>query len=851
LRMASASGGFAMAKYWGDEKHPDAVYAVYLRKVRYVPPAGYEGVPRYRPLDPDKQPLSSEMAGGGGATDHLQWESVKERHIKAGTLDKLVECLIGPDNVMDSRHFQVFFATYRAFSKPFEVLERLQKRYAAMEEDAGASTQALVTQNSIRSILVCWLDMYPEDFYATDDDFVILSKLVEFASKFRLVELRSKAMKLRQHFKGVKADGGLMARVSSLDQQAIKFGYENPDVVENAGERAKQFDVSMGNCVQIAEQLTYWDATLFKEVIMHQCQSSVWSRRHKLGAERYYTVKATIDQFNAVCQRVQTSVVLPECKTEFRARVITKWIEIAKELRAFKNFSSLKAVLGSLQSEPIHRLKATWALVPQKSLATFRELSAIFDSDDSGDEKRILDQEGTAKSSPLRRPQLIQNCRRTKSDVNLAECQGTVPYLGSFLTDLTMIDNATPDYTEDGLINFEKREREFEVLAKLRLLQSAARAYRMPRDAAFCAWFHYLPTMSDKECYTRSSEVERLPQSTPQPGAGAVSGGSSVSKSATIGRLFPLSSRGSGGAGGGGAPTANGGGEGSPTLLAKGLPGQTSRDSGIHSDEADGVNGNSSLRGQSLTAPSTPINSVSWKGGRSTFYHSGRAGTSSSTDFNPLLAGLPPHQRTQSGDSSASTPAHHSSPFSASFPINDNQRLRRLNEASSSSSSSSPRSSMSSSAHPTAANGIAAAAAAAAGSNFRLARVGLDDELLAAKATTESGGAANYKCIKVENGDRMSALIGRCLEKHLLTGEEPAKFCLVQLLPGGGELQLPDKCNPFYAMAPDATSPMANLLLRRRPDGNIDSGSSTVAPSARKINKMKMSNLMRWSSGYL
>ncbi|VDK77786.1 unnamed protein product [Cylicostephanus goldi] len=86
-----------------------------------------------------------------------------------------------------------------------------------------------------------------------------------------------------------------------------------------------------------------------------------------------------------------------------------------------------------------------------RSMAQFRDLSAIYDMDEEGDERnarRILEQEGTAKSSPLRRPQLVQNCRRTKSDVNLAECQGTVPYLGSFLTDLTMIDQCTQDFTE-------------------------------------------------------------------------------------------------------------------------------------------------------------------------------------------------------------------------------------------------------------------------------------------------------------------------------------------------------------------------------------------------------------------
>jgi ral guanine nucleotide dissociation stimulator-like 1 len=51
---------------------------------------------------------------------------------------------------------------------------------------------------------------------------------------------------------------------------------------------------------------------------------------------------------------------------------------------------------------------------------------------------------------------------------------GTIPYLGTFLTDLTMIDTAIPDMVADGLINFDKRRKEFEVLAQVSYLETGS-----------------------------------------------------------------------------------------------------------------------------------------------------------------------------------------------------------------------------------------------------------------------------------------------------------------------------------------------------------------------------------------
>lgn len=95
---------------------------------------------------------------------------------------------------------------------------------------------------------------------------------------------------------------------------------------------------------------------------------------------------------------------------------------------------------------------------------------------------------------------------------------GTIPYLGTFLTDLTMIDTAIPDTVAEGLINFDKRRKEFEVLAQIKLLQGAANAYNILQDKLFDSWFESLLVLDDREAYQLSCQIEG-----PPPGSSNIS----------------------------------------------------------------------------------------------------------------------------------------------------------------------------------------------------------------------------------------------------------------------------------------------------------------------------------------
>lgn len=141
----------------------------------------------------------------------------------------------------------------------------------------------------------------------------------------------------------------------------------------------------------------------------------------------------------------------------------------------------------------------------------FTELARIFSEDNNASAQReVLWKEGTAKFADT----VGENDRHLQKvfqKQNMFISHGTIPYLGTFLTDLTMIHAAIPDTTVDGLINFDKKRKEFEVLAQIKLLQGAANSYHLPDDPLFDRWFASLLVLDEREAHNISCQIEPPP----------------------------------------------------------------------------------------------------------------------------------------------------------------------------------------------------------------------------------------------------------------------------------------------------------------------------------------------------
>jgi son of sevenless-like protein len=101
-------------------------------------------------------------------------------------------------------------------------------------------------------------------------------------------------------------------------------------------------------------------------------------------------------------------------------------------------------IVAGLNNSAVHRLRNTFAALPQKTTALLTEL------------EDLLQQKGNYQK--LRTA--IHNCT--------PPC---IPYLGIYLTDLTFIEDGNKDNNEMGLINFTKRKQIAAVIREIQQYQ--------------------------------------------------------------------------------------------------------------------------------------------------------------------------------------------------------------------------------------------------------------------------------------------------------------------------------------------------------------------------------------------
>ncbi|XP_047447196.1 ral guanine nucleotide dissociation stimulator-like isoform X2 [Mugil cephalus] len=476
----------------GEEAEEDAIFTISLRKVQL------------------HQSASKGQRWLGVDTDSALslYETCKVRTIKAGTLERLVEYMVSAFRGKDSTYVTIFLCTYRSFATTKQVLDLLLNRYAKLQ-NVPAATAHKVSQddctelrNTVSSILGAWLDQYSEDFWSPPNYDCLHQLLSYLHLHFPGSDLERRARNLLAHF----------LRRQQWEHIGCPFATQEESGFED---ELPAFSFLSFDPIMVAEQFTLMDADLFKKVVPYHCLGGIWSQRDKKGKEHLApTIRATVAQFNSVTNCVITTCLSnPTLKPNQRARLVERWIDVARECRILKNFSSLRAILSALQCNAIHRLKRTWEEVSRESFRTFRELSEIFSDDNNYSLSReLLVKEGTSKFATLEiNPKRAQ--RRHQQQRDLGVMQGTIPYLGTFLTDLVMMDTAMKDYTEGGLINFEKRRKEFEVIAQIKLLQLASNNYSFTQDSHFKEWFAGVEKLSEAESYSLSCDIEPLSES--------------------------------------------------------------------------------------------------------------------------------------------------------------------------------------------------------------------------------------------------------------------------------------------------------------------------------------------------
>ncbi|XP_011638409.1 ras-specific guanine nucleotide-releasing factor 2-like isoform X3 [Pogonomyrmex barbatus] len=194
------------------------------------------------------------------------------------------------------------------------------------------------------------------------------------------------------------------------------------------------------SALEIAEQMTYLDHHIFVSIASEEFLGQAWMKTDK--ATRAPHILLMTKRFNEVSQLV-VSEIIRRSNMSARVAAIEKWAAVADINRVLHNYNGVLQICAAFTNSSVYRLKKTWDKVSKTTKQTIERLQHIVSSD--GRFRNLRD--------------ALHRCD--------PPC---IPYLGLYLTDLSFIEEGTPNVTE-GLLNFSKMRMISHVIREIRHFQ--------------------------------------------------------------------------------------------------------------------------------------------------------------------------------------------------------------------------------------------------------------------------------------------------------------------------------------------------------------------------------------------
>ncbi|XP_038669379.1 ras-specific guanine nucleotide-releasing factor 1 isoform X1 [Scyliorhinus canicula] len=314
--------------------------------------------------------------------------------------------------------------------------------------------------NRVLNVLRHWVSKHSQDFETNTE---LKTKVIGF-----LEEVIHDPELLTQER---KAAANIIRTLSQEDS------VDNQTTLEEIMNMVEEETFENLSALEIAEELTLLDHLVFGCIPYEEFFGQGWMKPEK--NERAPYIMKTTKHFNDISNLI-ASEILKSDDVNIRTTAIEKWVAVADICKCLHNYNAVLVITSALNRSAIFRLKKTWLKVSKQTKALIDKL------------QKLVSSEGRFKN--LR--EALKNCD--------PPC---VPYLGMYLTDLAFIEEGTPNYTEDGLVNFSKMRMISHIIREIRQFQQTA--YKIEQQSKVARYLLVqLNVMDEESLYEASLRIE-------------------------------------------------------------------------------------------------------------------------------------------------------------------------------------------------------------------------------------------------------------------------------------------------------------------------------------------------------